>query len=159
MVSDSVCAHLGGFVRCWCHVWVSIRLKSLTAFLLLCIQIERSDIKPSSSKQRDASSRRSSRQDKAIRRSSSPSIAESPLSSLPSNTEEMLKGRGWSSQKKEYVRRPHSSGYQPVVPSLPSNTEEVLRLRGSSTGRSAASSRSDADLARFCSNLYISQRQ
>ena len=127
--------------------------------LLPCIQIEQSDNKPSSLRQRDLSSRRSSRRDKDSRRSPSPRIAESPLPSLPSNTEEMLRGRGRSSQKKAYVSRPRASEYQPVVPSLPSNTEEVLKLRGSSTERSGASSRSDADLARFCSNLYISQRQ
>lgn len=123
------------------------------------MQIEQSEIKPSPSRQRDPSSRRNSRREGDSRRSPSPSTAESPLPSLPSNTEELLRGRGQPTQRNAYVSRQRVSEYQPVVPSLPSNTEDLLRLRGSFAERGAASSRSDADLARFCSNLYFSQRQ
>lgn len=122
-------------------------------------QIEQSDAKASTSRQKDSPSRRSIRREGATRKSATPSIAESPVPSLPSNTEEILRGRGRFAQRRTPVSRQYVPQYEPVLSSLPSNTEYMLKMQGISPNSSGVGSRSDADLARFCSNLYLSQQQ
>ena len=125
------------------------------------LQIETSEVREGSYRQRSTSpqQRRASKRDRRPSRHQGP--LQSPLPSLSSNTVDILRERGQFADRRAVDSRSSVSRGPMELPltSLPSNTEDILNARGRSGERSAADSRSDADLARFCNNLYLSRGQ
>ena len=86
----------------------------------------------------------------------------SPISSLPSNTAEVLRSRGDSRAARrsaEYLRSPSPVRYESIIPSIASNTEDLRAASTRDNTRNAAESKSSAELARFCNGLLLSRNR
>ena len=89
------------------------------------------------------------------------SPAQSPLTSLPSNTAQVLQARGnptAARRVEQYWNAPSADRYEPIITSVPSNTADILAARERDQAHSAAERKNSAELAAFASGFLLSKR-